>query len=156
LSKSSRIAQPSSSAPAFFYNVSDASGERYGLYTLSDAPREAFANFGLPRNTEVFDATFRGTGVVRSDDIRKDPRYGKIAASLRCRGHFRRHVVWVDQVLAVKVPALLWQQLVFEVHGAGTRLLEGADHVHDVERLAVAGVPRYSLRLGGDAQLDRQ
>lgn len=62
---------------AFFYNVTDGQGERYVLYTLSGAPREAFERFGLPRNTAVFDPTFRGQGVVRSPDIRKDPRYGK-------------------------------------------------------------------------------
>jgi PAS domain S-box-containing protein len=61
---------------AFFYNVTDAKGERYLLYTLSGAPREAFEKLGLPRNTAVFDATFRGVGTVRSDDIRADPRYG--------------------------------------------------------------------------------
>src|SRR5262249_30220200 len=43
---------------AFFYNVTDEQGERYVLYTLSGAPREAFSKFGLPRNTAVFDATF--------------------------------------------------------------------------------------------------
>ncbi len=62
---------------AFFYNVTDGNGERYLLYTLSGAPREAFAPLGLPRNTPIFAATFGGTGVVRSDDIRVDPRYGK-------------------------------------------------------------------------------
>lgn len=61
---------------AFFYNVADDKGERYVLYTLSGAPREAFESFGLPRNTAVFEPTFRGDGIVRSDDIRKDPRYG--------------------------------------------------------------------------------
>jgi signal transduction histidine kinase/ActR/RegA family two-component response regulator len=30
----------------------------------------------MPRNTEVFAPTFNGTGVVRSADITKDPRYG--------------------------------------------------------------------------------
>ena len=30
----------------------------------------------MPRNTEVFEPTFKGTGVVRSADITKDPRYG--------------------------------------------------------------------------------
>ncbi|WP_265519817.1 PAS domain S-box protein [Nitratireductor luteus] len=61
---------------AFFYNVTDASGEKFTLYALSGAPREAFERFGVPRNTAVFEPTFRGTGIVRSDDIRKDPRYG--------------------------------------------------------------------------------
>jgi PAS domain S-box-containing protein len=31
----------------------------------------------MPRNTKVFAPTFAGEGVVRSDDITKDPRYGK-------------------------------------------------------------------------------
>ncbi|WP_286773015.1 GAF domain-containing protein [Sphingomonas sp. 66-10] len=64
---------------AFFYNEVDEKGERYTLYSLSGAPREAFARFPMPRNTEVFAPTFTGTGVVRSDNIRLDPRYGKSA-----------------------------------------------------------------------------
>ena len=64
---------------AFFYNVVDSQGEAYLLYTLSGAPREAFSRFPNPRNTAVFAPTFEGTGVVRSDDIRVDPRYGKNA-----------------------------------------------------------------------------
>ena len=64
---------------AFFYNVIDNKGESYLLYALSGAPREAFDKFGMPRNTAVFHPTFTGEGVVRSDDIRKDPRYGKSA-----------------------------------------------------------------------------
>jgi hypothetical protein len=47
------------------------------LYTLSGAPLEAFSKFPMPRNTEVFAPTFNGEGIVRSDDITKDPRYGK-------------------------------------------------------------------------------
>jgi signal transduction histidine kinase len=31
----------------------------------------------MPRNTAVFDPTFRGSGVVRSDDITRDERYGR-------------------------------------------------------------------------------
>jgi signal transduction histidine kinase/CheY-like chemotaxis protein len=62
---------------AFFYNVVDPRGESYVLYTLSGAPREAFAQFPMPRNTAVFGPTFRNEGVVRSDDITRDPRYGK-------------------------------------------------------------------------------
>ena len=64
---------------AFFYNVIDARGESFLLFTLSGAPREAFEKFGLPRNTPVFNPTFRGEGVVRSADITKDPRYGTMA-----------------------------------------------------------------------------
>ena len=64
---------------AFFYNVTGEEGESYTLYTLSGAPREAFSGFPMPRNTAVFGPTFRGEGVVRSDDVTKDPRYGHAA-----------------------------------------------------------------------------
>jgi len=64
---------------AFFYNVVTPQGEAYQLFTLSGAPREAFEKFGMPRNTPVFEPTFSGTAVVRSDDITKDERYGKMA-----------------------------------------------------------------------------
>ena len=62
---------------AFFYNVVNDTGESYMLYTISGVPRDAFDKFPMPRNTEVFAPTFKGTGVVRSADITKDPRYGK-------------------------------------------------------------------------------
>jgi signal transduction histidine kinase/PAS domain-containing protein len=62
---------------AFFYNVEDASGESYMLYTLSGAPPEAFAKFGMPRRTPMFGPTFEGQGPVRIDDVLVDPRYGR-------------------------------------------------------------------------------
>ncbi|HEY1921595.1 MAG TPA: ATP-binding protein [Tepidisphaeraceae bacterium] len=62
---------------AFFYNVKDGGGEMHMLYSLSGAPRENFSKFPMPRNTEVLAATFSGAGVVRSDDITQDPRYGR-------------------------------------------------------------------------------
>jgi signal transduction histidine kinase len=62
---------------AFFYNVVNEKGEAYTLYTISGVPREHFSQFPMPRNTKVFDPTFKGTGIVRSDDITKDPRYGQ-------------------------------------------------------------------------------
>jgi PAS domain S-box-containing protein len=62
---------------AFFYNVVDAAGESYTLYTISGVPRSEFERFPMPRNTQVFAPTFKGEGVVRSDDITKDPRYGQ-------------------------------------------------------------------------------
>jgi PAS domain S-box-containing protein len=64
---------------AFFYNQVNQEGETYRLYTLSGVPRDAFANFPMPRNTTLFHPTFSGTSVVRSDDITKDSRYGKNA-----------------------------------------------------------------------------
>ena len=62
---------------AFFYNIISGAGESYTLYTISGVPREAFSKFPMPRNTAVFEPTFKGTGVVRSADITQDPRYGK-------------------------------------------------------------------------------
>jgi signal transduction histidine kinase/CheY-like chemotaxis protein len=64
---------------AFFYNLVNEAGESYTLYTLSGAPRAAFEKFPMPRNTAVFGTTFAGEGIVRSDDITQDPRYGKSA-----------------------------------------------------------------------------
>jgi CheY-like chemotaxis protein len=64
---------------AFFYNVKNENGESYTLYTLSGVDRSAFERFPMPRNTAVFAPTFEGAGVVRSEDITRDPRYGKNA-----------------------------------------------------------------------------
>ena len=62
---------------AFFYNVINDKGESYTLYTLSGVERAAFEQFPMPRNTHIFGPTFRGEGIVRSDDITRDPRYGR-------------------------------------------------------------------------------
>jgi PAS domain S-box-containing protein len=64
---------------AFFYNVLNEKGESYMLYALSGVPRESFEKFPMPRATAVFQPTFKGEGVVRSDDILADPRYGHSA-----------------------------------------------------------------------------
>ncbi|WP_244850498.1 response regulator [Caballeronia sp. SL2Y3] len=61
---------------SFFYNVLDDEGGSYTLYALSGASQESFANYPMPRNTAVFGPTFGGHGIVRSDDITQDPRYG--------------------------------------------------------------------------------
>ena len=62
---------------AFFYNVLNEAGESYMLYTISGVDRSAFEKFPMPRNTAIFAPTFSGEAPVRSDDITKDPRYGK-------------------------------------------------------------------------------
>jgi serine phosphatase RsbU (regulator of sigma subunit)/anti-sigma regulatory factor (Ser/Thr protein kinase) len=73
---------------SFFYNIVDdtaveeaaadgAGAESYMLYTLCGAPREAFDGFPMPRNTALFEPTFRGEGVIRLDDVTEDPRYGQ-------------------------------------------------------------------------------
>ncbi len=64
---------------AFFYNVVNAEGESFMLYTISGVPREAFSRFPMPRNTPIFHPTFAGEGVVRLDDVTKDARYGTMA-----------------------------------------------------------------------------
>ena len=86
---------------AFFYNVLDEAGESYMLYTLSGADRSAFEKFPMPRNTAVFGPTFRGEGVMRSDDIISDARYGRNAPN---RGMPEGHLP-VRSYLAVPVAA---------------------------------------------------
>ena len=61
---------------AFLYNQVNEHGESYTLYTLSGAPREAFSHLPMPRNTALFNPTFRGEGTVRLDDVTLDRRYG--------------------------------------------------------------------------------
>ena len=61
---------------AFFYNVENQAGESYMLYALAGAPPSAFEGYPMPRKTAIFAPTFDGVGVVRSDDITQDPRYG--------------------------------------------------------------------------------
>jgi PAS domain S-box-containing protein len=61
---------------AFFYNLVDAKGESYMLYTLSGAERRDFERYSMPRKTAIFAPTFDGVGSVRSDDITIDARYG--------------------------------------------------------------------------------
>ena len=62
---------------SFFYNVLNEDGASYMLYTMAGVPREAFSHFPMPRATDLFGPTFRGEGVVRLDNVKLDPRYGK-------------------------------------------------------------------------------
>ncbi|MBA3699873.1 MAG: GAF domain-containing protein [Planctomycetes bacterium] len=65
---------------ALFYNTTDATGDdAYQLYAVSGLPKEDFAGFGMPHATDLFRVTFTGEGVVRCDDVRQDPRYGRSA-----------------------------------------------------------------------------
>jgi signal transduction histidine kinase len=61
---------------SFFYNVMDKRGGSYMLYTLSGVSKELFANFPMPRATDLFGPTFRGEGAVRIADVKQDQRYG--------------------------------------------------------------------------------
>src|SRR5690606_13666235 len=58
---------------AFFYNTIETTGESFVLFALSGVPREAFTQFGLPRNTPIF----RADGVIRCADITQDPQYAQ-------------------------------------------------------------------------------
>lgn len=62
---------------AFFYNVLNEHGESYLLYTLAGVDRKHFEHFPMPRATALFGPTFRGEGVIRLEDVTKDPRFGK-------------------------------------------------------------------------------
>lgn len=62
---------------AFFYNSVSSGGEELMLYTLSGAPRSAFAHLGHPRATPIFRPTFEGTAIMRVADITRHPDFGR-------------------------------------------------------------------------------
>ncbi|MES2260073.1 MAG: ATP-binding protein [Pseudomonadota bacterium] len=62
---------------AFFYHSTNTDGAALTLYTLSGLPPEAFSQFPHPRATALFGPSMRGEGTLRSDDLLKDPRYGR-------------------------------------------------------------------------------
>jgi signal transduction histidine kinase/PAS domain-containing protein len=117
---------------AFFYNVIDKAGERYTLYALSGVPREAFSDFPMPRNTQVFAPTFNGEGVVRSENITQDPRYGRNAP---CSGMPQGHLP-VCSYLAVPVRSREGEVLggLFFGHSAEAKLTE----VHELRVVGLA------------------
>jgi signal transduction histidine kinase len=61
---------------AFFYNLSE-SGDRFTLFAVAGAPREAFAKLAMPRATSLLSPTFQGKQALRIDDATKDLRYGR-------------------------------------------------------------------------------
>ena len=84
---------------SFFYSVTDETGDAFLPYTLSGAPRDAFASIGNPRKTALFGPTFRGEPPIRLDDVLSDPRYGTLAPH---HGMPKRHLP-VRSYLAVPV-----------------------------------------------------
>ncbi|MES3024958.1 MAG: PAS domain-containing protein, partial [Pseudomonadota bacterium] len=62
---------------AFFYHGKDSEGDLFTLYTLAGASPDEFERFGFPRATALFGPSLRGEGVLRSDDITREPRYGQ-------------------------------------------------------------------------------
>src|SRR5688572_15804661 len=130
---------------AFFYNVTDTTArESYTLYTLSGAPREAFEKFPQPRNTPIFEPTFRGTAIVRIDDVTTDARYGQM---LPHRGLPPGHLP-VRSYLAVPVKSRSGEVLggLFFGHPAPNRFTER--HERMVSALAVqAAIAMDNARL---------
>jgi PAS domain S-box-containing protein len=66
---------------AFFYHGKESDGPphspHFSLYTVSGGTANEFQSFGEPQATALFGPAFRGAGLVRSNDITDDPRYGQ-------------------------------------------------------------------------------
>ncbi|HEV2623341.1 MAG TPA: PAS domain S-box protein [Frateuria sp.] len=71
------VALIGASMGAFFYNATNEAGESMLLYTLSGIDRHAFDRYPMPRTSLLFRPTLAGESLVRSDDVLRDPRYGK-------------------------------------------------------------------------------
>jgi PAS domain S-box-containing protein len=67
---------------AIFYSVPGPDGESDLFYALSGAPREAFADLGLSRRTDVLTPTFHGPALERLADVTLDPRHANDALEL--------------------------------------------------------------------------
>ncbi|MCU1354544.1 MAG: hypothetical protein JWM05_3753 [Acidimicrobiales bacterium] len=64
---------------AFFAHQVGVDGRRSMDYTVVGVPPEAFADFALPRETDIFRPTYEGRYVVRYDDVTASPHFGKMA-----------------------------------------------------------------------------
>jgi signal transduction histidine kinase len=62
---------------AFFYNVEQQGRPGYALHVAAGIDAAAFRHFPRPRATELFGPTFRGERIIRLDDVRRDPRFGR-------------------------------------------------------------------------------
>ncbi len=61
---------------AFFFDVTTNGGTRRSFAT-SGAEHSAFSDLGLPRETALLGPVWRGEGIVRVDEVRLDPRFGR-------------------------------------------------------------------------------
>jgi len=64
---------------ALFYHDTGDHGDAMTLHTLSSGAPAGFAQFGQPRATALFGPSMRGEGIVRSNDLLRDARYGRNA-----------------------------------------------------------------------------
>jgi len=65
---------------AFYFNELDEQGISCLRYVVSGVPRGAFEDVQISRATELCGTAFRDPGVIRLDDLRQDPRFGKKGA----------------------------------------------------------------------------
>jgi PAS domain S-box-containing protein len=133
---------------AFFHNVTNEAGESYMLYTLSGAEPSQF-DFGMPRATAIFHPTFAGEGVIRSDDITADKRYGLSGPHFGMpKGHLP-----VRSYLAVSVVGRSGEVIggLFFGHGEPGRFTERHEHLM-VGIAAQAAVAMDNARLFQSAQ----
>ncbi len=63
---------------AFFYNYADSNGNEYKLYALSGPESENLNDFPLAGKEKIFDSTFKGNLIIRSEDITRDPVFKNI------------------------------------------------------------------------------
>ncbi|HLM03003.1 MAG TPA: ATP-binding protein, partial [Pyrinomonadaceae bacterium] len=137
---------------AFFYNVLDEEGASYMLYTLSGVEPEKFANFPMPRATDMFGPTFRGEGTVRIADVHQDARFGK---NEPYHGMPKGHLP-VTSYLAVSVTSRAGEVVggLFFGHEKPGVFSEGDERI--VEGLAAqAAVAMDNARLFEEAQRER-
>jgi len=62
---------------AFFFNELDEQGIFCLRYVVSGVPRRAFEDVPISRATDLCGTAFHDAGVIRLDDLRQDPRFGK-------------------------------------------------------------------------------
>ena len=62
---------------AFFFNASDGRGDPESFYALAGKVRADITGDPSSHTTGLLDATFEGTSVFRSDDVRQDARYAQ-------------------------------------------------------------------------------
>lgn len=140
---------------AFFYNVVSDTGEALSLYALSGAERSAFESYPHPRPTAVFAPTFHGEGVVRSDDITLDPRYGKSAPY---HGMPKGHLP-VRSYLAAPVASSTGEVIggLFFGHGEPARFAEWHERVVvGIANHAAVGIDNARLYEAAKAEIKRR
>jgi PAS domain S-box-containing protein len=66
---------------AVFYNATNEHGQQQMLYAITGVEDDVLKNFTIPDSLERFLPIFKTEGIVRSDNIRIDPRHAQHAAA---------------------------------------------------------------------------